>query len=583
MKRKYLRVVCVFATLLLAFAALASCNNSGDDQSDDTPKKITYNIINDGKEEFSMIYPDNAEPELSARVSALWKHIKAKYGVTVKSESDWSVDNETNETVTSDSSVHEILIGDTNREESRLVAKEYKDLHGFVVKVVNGKIVIWGNALSQTLEAIQYFEDIFLQSDVPAIDEDFCFVHDMNEHGSISNILANEFSVTYSQERSSRELMSARSLAKYLQGITGTKPVTHSDAGEIIGKEILIGATNREQSIEIDKTLNYMDYYVKVSSDCVVLIGGSPLATESAVNHFKNAIETGEITSLYQGYEYSFDFDPYIKDSLMYNVDSFVPVWANNFTVPEWLTDFDEKLYAMTCPTGRLMGDAHRGDTQHYPENSLPAILSAIMLGADSVEIDIRLTKDNIMVLLHDEHLKRATNWNEMRGKNGLPTSEKVSDWTYEQLLQLNLMHNGNVTEYKIATVYEAVSLFDGRTQIHFDCKDESIDKNSDVYLLAEELGVKECFIYYYGIDTMKEWVSYNPEDTEFEKIVNRVSGYLELPNHALRNRKFELIAMYGDHAEGWHKQYSLGYKMVFTDKIYDFCRYVAKNQSPIA
>ena len=186
------------------------------------------------------------------------------------------------------------------------------------------------------------------------------------------------------------------------------------------------------------------------------------------------------------------------------------------------------------------------------------------------------------MVLLHDEHLKRATNWSDMQGKNGLPTSEKISDWTYEQLQQLNLKHNGKVTEYKIPTVYEAVSLFDGRTQIHFDCKDESIDKYSDVYLLAEELGVKECFIYYYGMDTMKQWVSYNPEDTEFKEIVDRVNGYLELPDHVLRKRKFELIAMYGDHIDGWNKQYSLGYKMVFTDKIYDLCRYVAENQAPI-
>jgi glycerophosphoryl diester phosphodiesterase len=52
---------------------------------------------------------------------------------------------------------------------------------------------------------------------------------------------------------------------------------------------------------------------------------------------------------------------------------------------------------------------AHRGNAADYPENSLPALRSALELGAPWVEFDIQLTQDRVPVLLHDENLARTT------------------------------------------------------------------------------------------------------------------------------------------------------------------------------
>ncbi|MFJ6699257.1 glycerophosphodiester phosphodiesterase [Streptomyces sp. NPDC091272] len=49
----------------------------------------------------------------------------------------------------------------------------------------------------------------------------------------------------------------------------------------------------------------------------------------------------------------------------------------------------------------------HRGDPYRFRENTLASIRSALELGADAVEVDVRLTRDNVPVLLHDETLKR--------------------------------------------------------------------------------------------------------------------------------------------------------------------------------
>src|SRR5699024_9214407 len=53
----------------------------------------------------------------------------------------------------------------------------------------------------------------------------------------------------------------------------------------------------------------------------------------------------------------------------------------------------------------RPLACAHRGDSARERENTLPAIRSAIDYGADYVEIDVRLSADGQVVVLHDPTL----------------------------------------------------------------------------------------------------------------------------------------------------------------------------------
>lgn len=50
---------------------------------------------------------------------------------------------------------------------------------------------------------------------------------------------------------------------------------------------------------------------------------------------------------------------------------------------------------------------AHRGDPYRVRENTIDSLRSALQRGADAVEIDVRLTRDGVPVLLHDETLER--------------------------------------------------------------------------------------------------------------------------------------------------------------------------------
>ena len=70
---------------------------------------------------------------------------------------------------------------------------------------------------------------------------------------------------------------------------------------------------------------------------------------------------------------------------------------------------------------------AHRGFSGEYPENTMLAFKEAIKLGVDQIETDVRITKDNELVLIHDSTLERTTNG-----------SGKVCDYTLSELKQLD-------------------------------------------------------------------------------------------------------------------------------------------------
>ena len=53
---------------------------------------------------------------------------------------------------------------------------------------------------------------------------------------------------------------------------------------------------------------------------------------------------------------------------------------------------------------------AHRGANNWAPENTISAIKKALELGADAIEVDVHLTKDNQLIIIHDEVLERTTN-----------------------------------------------------------------------------------------------------------------------------------------------------------------------------
>ncbi len=79
----------------------------------------------------------------------------------------------------------------------------------------------------------------------------------------------------------------------------------------------------------------------------------------------------------------------------------------------------------------KCMLQAHRGVSSDRPENTMVAYREAIIQGYDLIELDAKMTKDNIPVLLHDNHLNRTA-----RDENGNTVGEEkihINSVTYEE------------------------------------------------------------------------------------------------------------------------------------------------------
>ena len=65
------------------------------------------------------------------------------------------------------------------------------------------------------------------------------------------------------------------------------------------------------------------------------------------------------------------------------------------------------KFKSFLDPLPRVV--AHRGDSANYPENTIPAFISASRMDIDIIETDVHLTKDGELVIWHDDTLERNT------------------------------------------------------------------------------------------------------------------------------------------------------------------------------
>jgi glycerophosphoryl diester phosphodiesterase len=107
---------------------------------------------------------------------------------------------------------------------------------------------------------------------------------------------------------------------------------------------------------------------------------------------------------------------------------------------------------------------AHRGGPYPgYPENSLQAFENTIKHTHAIIEFDVAITKDSVLVLMHDNTLDRTTT-----GKGN------VIDWTYDDLKEISLVDiNGNLTDFRIPTLDEALVWGKGKVLFTVDIKRE--------------------------------------------------------------------------------------------------------------
>lgn len=137
-------------------------------------------------------------------------------------------------------------------------------------------------------------------------------------------------------------------------------------------------------------------------------------------------------------------------------------------------TDSQFNIHSFFYYTGKNQNiiSGHRGShISGYPENAIETFEYVLKNTPAFFEIDPRLTKDSVIVLLHDATLDRTTT-----GKGNL------SDYTWEQIKEFRLKDkDGNVTPYRIPTLEEAIKWARGKTILNLDKKDVPMQMTADI------------------------------------------------------------------------------------------------------
>jgi glycerophosphoryl diester phosphodiesterase len=111
---------------------------------------------------------------------------------------------------------------------------------------------------------------------------------------------------------------------------------------------------------------------------------------------------------------------------------------------------------------------AHRGDSAHRPENTLASIVGALELGAIAVEMDVQLTRDGHVVVLHDPTLDRTTSG---RGD--------VRELTLAEVRKVSAGYPGRFGSAwegeRVPTLAEALALVRDRARAMVEVKTESV------------------------------------------------------------------------------------------------------------
>ncbi len=117
----------------------------------------------------------------------------------------------------------------------------------------------------------------------------------------------------------------------------------------------------------------------------------------------------------------------------------------------------------LLAPSANL---GHRGtgltrEGHPYPENSISSFLAAMEQGADGIELDVEITQDGELIVMHDDTLDRTTN-----------CTGCVSAMTFDEIRACRLLDGaGDPTEERPPTLLEVYSALDGNALINVELK----------------------------------------------------------------------------------------------------------------
>ncbi len=150
---------------------------------------------------------------------------------------------------------------------------------------------------------------------------------------------------------------------------------------------------------------------------------------------------------------------------------------------------------------GKKIISGHRGTMeQGLPENSIPAMAAVLKHTPAIFEVDPRLSKDGIPVMVHDATLDRTTTG-----------SGKVADYTFKELKKLRLKDKqGNKTKHKINTLEEMILWAKGKTILNLDKKDLPMEMTAEI--IRKHNAYAWVWVTVHNVEQARFYLDKNPQ-----------------------------------------------------------------------
>ncbi|AVK82533.1 hypothetical protein C3943_02700 [Lysinibacillus sp. B2A1] len=153
---------------------------------------------------------------------------------------------------------------------------------------------------------------------------------------------------------------------------------------------------------------------------------------------------------------------------------------------------------------------AHRGVSAHYPENTVAAFCAAARLPIGGIELDVHVTADGELVVIHDETIDRTSNG-----------SGYVKDYTLQQLRAFDFgsWFSAEFEGESIPTLGEILELFAGTNhRINIELKTDVVPYDGIEALVMKEVAAHQ----------MTERVIISSFNHESIQIVSQMAPYIE-------------------------------------------------------
>jgi len=121
----------------------------------------------------------------------------------------------------------------------------------------------------------------------------------------------------------------------------------------------------------------------------------------------------------------------------------------------------------------------HRGTRRFFDENTIPAFKAAQKVGADIIELDVRKTKDNKLIVFHDKTIDRITNH-----------SGTINGITYKELKKIKTKH----TNEKIPLLSKVLKEFKNKIDFMIELKGKDV-RNEIIDLITKIKLIDRCVI----------------------------------------------------------------------------------------